>query len=220
MGLDITVYRILKEKPQKNDDDISRDYFRLIDDDGNYLNEFPEWTKQYEFTTTEQWYDWDKFKEETGIDINNMNWHGEAYTPEGCFMTVSPKDKEYPEWDGDTNTYEEYEKKLAEVEIKIDLEKVPLKDKEIKILYREEVGYQRKGLNTKFYQDYRDEKIGYFVWDLKELKRYKKDYCDKAHRYRYPNGKLSDTILYPKRDFQENIINTFIDGECCVTFSW
>lgn len=219
MGLDITVYKILKEKPKSNKKDFEHNYFSLIDNDGNYLNNFPEWTKQYEHTVTEKWYDWDKYKEETGIDINQMDWHGESYGEDGCFMTVAPKDKEYPEYHEGDN-WDEYQKKLDEVQIKIDLTKVPLKEKEIRVLYREEVGYQRKGLNSQFYQDYKDGKIGYFVWNLKELKRYKKDYCDKAYRYKYPNGQLADFMVYEKRDFQNNIINKFIEGECCVTFDW
>ena len=220
MGLDITVYRILKEKPEKNDEDFGPDYFRCIDDDGNYENNFPEWTKQYEHTVTEKWYDWDKYKEETGIDINQMDWHGESYGEDGCFMTVAPKDKEWPEWDSENESYDGYKKRLEEVAIKIDLEKVPLKEKEVKVIYKEEVGYQRKGLNSKFYQDYRDGKIGYFVWDLKELKRYKKDYCDAPYFYEYANGEKAKEKTYPKQNFQNNIINHFIDGECCVTFSW
>ena len=219
MGLDITVYKILKERPKKDNDGFELDYFKLIDDEGNYKNSFPEWTKQYEHIVTEKWYDWDKYKEETGIDINQMDWHGESYGKDGCFMTVAPKDKEYPEYHEGDN-WDEYQKKLNEVQIKIDLTKVPLKEKEIKVLYREEVGYQRKGLNSQFYKDYQDGKIGYYVWNKKELQRYKKDYCDKAYEYIYPSGEKSGQIIHPKLDFQRNIIDTFIEGECVTTFSW
>ena len=75
----------------------------------------------------------------------------------------------------------------------------------MKVLYTEEVGYQRKGLNGKFYDDYEEGKIGYYVWDKKELERYKQDYCD------------SDEA---KDNFQHNIIDKFVDGEYVARFSW
>jgi hypothetical protein len=216
MGLDVTVYRILKEPKDKNR------YFRLIDDEGNYKNNFPEWTKPLEHTVTEDWYDWDKFKEQTGIDLEQCDWHGESYGEDGAFMKVSPKGVELPQWNGgegwkDWDEFEEAENKIM---IKIDLNKVPLYKKEIKVVYIDEIGYQRKGLNGKFYEDYQDGKIGYFVWSLDELKRYKDEYCDEPYEYQYPNGKMSGEMVYPKDDFQKNIIDTFVEGECCVTFDW
>ena len=89
--------------------------------------------------------------------------------------------------------------------VNIDLNKVPTYNKTISIIGYEEVGYQRKGLNGIFYDDYEKHKIGYYVWSKKELERYKQDYCNSDDE---------------KKDFQENIINKFIEGECCVTFDW
>ena len=88
--------------------------------------------------------------------------------------------------------------------IKIDLDKVPIYSKSIKVLYWEEVGYQRKGFNNKFYSDYRAGKLGYFVWSKKELERYKQDYC----------------IDEEKEYFQKYVIDKFIDGKTCCIFSW
>lgn len=196
MGLDISVCKICKKKEAK----VEYHYFRMIDDDGNYKNDFPAWTNAFLDEVTEEWYDWEKFKEESGIDVYSMEWYGEEYSERGCFMTLKYKD--------------------SDKTIEIDLEKVPKKNKTIKVLFYNEVGYQRKGLNGKFYDDYEEGKIGYFVWNLKELKRYKKDYCDRQHRYIYPNGEKSNDIVTPKKDFQHNIIDTFVEGECVVTFSW
>lgn len=234
MGLDITVYKIVKGVPGEDFDEKDfaeyNEYFRLINDDGDYENNFPEWTKQYEHTVVEDWYDWEKYKEETGIDINDCQWLGESYSEEGCFMDVWPnscgKKPELEDFkldnsqDGHNYDFDAYDKYRKEHTVKIDLEKVPTKKKEIKVLYRDECGYQRKGLNDKFYEDYKNGKIGYFVWSLKELKRYKKDYCDKPYFYQYPNGKKTDTRIYPKRAFQEHVIDNFVEGECVVTFDW
>lgn len=216
MGLDICVKKITKTPKDKND------YFRLIDDNGDYnRKDFPEWTKSFEKEVTESWYDWKKYKEETGIDIDNCDWHGESYGEDGCFMEVSPKGVELPDWDEKKyKDWEEFEADRNKVIIKIDLKKVPTYEKKIKVLYYDEVGYQRKGLNAKFYDDYVNGKIGYFVWTKAELERYKQEYCDEPHEYIYPNGTKSGDIVYPKENFQRNIINNFTEGEDCVIFDW
>ena len=216
MGLDICVRKIIKIPKDKYD------YFRLIDDDGNYDRRgFPEWTKPFENEITENWYNWKKYKEETGIDIEECDWHGESYGPEGSFMTVSAKNAEVPEWDEKKyKSWEEYEDARNKVLIRIDLKKVPTYEKTIKVLYFEEVGYQRKGLNTNFYKDYKDGKIGYFVWSKAELEHYKQDYCDEPYEYIYPNGEKSGNMVYPKDNFQKNIIDNFTEGKDCVIFNW
>ena len=214
MGLDICVRKIVKEKTD--------DYMRLINDDGQYCNnEFPKWTREFEQEVVEDWYDWDKFKEESGIDINECDWHGEEYSERGCFMRVSPKGIELPKWDEKKyKDYEEFEAEENKIMITIDLEKVPTKKVAVKVLYYKEVGYQRKGLNSKFYNDYREEKIGYYVWTKDELNRYKEEYCDEPYEYTYPNGEKSGNIVNPKLNFQRNIIDSFTEGEDCVIFSW
>lgn len=217
MGLDICVRRLL-EKPKRKDD-----YFRLVnDEDGSFdYRDFPEWTKKFIRTKTETWCDWEAFKEQSGIDMNNMDWHGESYGEDGCFMTVSPKGVELPEWREDyPGGWEAFDADRDKIMIKIDLEKVPTKKVKIKVIYWEEVGYQRKGLNGKFYNDYDEGKIGYFVWTKAELERYKKDYCDEPYKYVYPNGEETDDMIYPKDNFQKNVINHFEEGKDCVIFSW
>ena len=173
MGLDISVYKITKEK--------TNNYFRLIDDNLNYDNDFPEWTKDYENEIVESFYDWDKYKEITGIDINNYDIGMISGGKDGYFKC--------------------YKKYNHNNEIIIKFADVPEKKVNIKVLYRNEVGYQRKGLNNQFYSDYCDGKIGYYVWDKAELKRYKTDYADNAEK------------------FQKNIIDNF-DETCVCTFDW
>lgn len=198
MGLDISVLRIQKKSEGQDS------YLSLVDDSGNYKNNFPGWTKAFEQDQTESWFDWQKYKVETGIDLDQCDWHGEEYSKRGCFMTVSPKGVECTD----------------ETRIEIDLKKVPTYKKALKVLFYSEVGYQRKGLNGKFYEDYKAGKIGYFVWTKAELERYKQDYCDEPYEYIYPNGKKSGKMVYPKDDFQKNIIDEFVEGKDCVTFDW
>lgn len=177
MGLDITVYRLKKLGDVKNENDS----FFTLDEDSN----FPDWTKEFISKREQDYYDWEKYKEESGIDVIALQWCGESYGDEGCFMYLTDKDDE-------------------EV-IKIDLEKVPSRKQIDNVIGREEVGYQRKGLNGNFYADYNANKIGYFVWTKSELERYKEDYCDTEES---------------KEDFQHSIIDKFEEGKDCVTFDW
>ena len=170
MGLDITVYKITKEE--------TKYYFSLIDDDLNYCNNFPEWTKEYETEIEETFDDWDEYKERTGIDV--YDYHISMIC--GDFMECYHKDDE-------SNV------------LKINFNDVKEKKVKIKVLYREEVGYQRKGFNTQFYNDYDDGKIGYFVWNKEELMRYKTDYANEPEA------------------FQGNIIDNF-EENCVCTFDW
>lgn len=212
MGLDITVYKIVPKNTKGRD---NFEYFSLIDDDGNYKNNFPEWTKKFERTKTESWYDWEKYKEDTGIDVKGCRWLGESYGEDGCLMKLwDSKFGEYPDIenfkigedkDGPIFDWETYDRLKEEHTITVDLEKVPTYKKKIKILWREEVGYQRKGFNKQFYDDYEEGKIGYYVWNKSDLERYKEDYC------------IDEEI---KEHFQKYVIDPFIDGQCCVTFSW
>lgn len=209
MGLDINVCRILKERPAGKN---NGHYFRMIDedgDDGSYSRRgFPDWTKQYEQEITETWFDWDKYKADTGFDIMDWNVHMERLGNDG-YMEVYPKSCVPPTYD--ENHPEEYDNFWDNLETKrIYYKDVPKKKVQVKVLFYEHVGYQRRGLNARFYEDYMDGKIGYFVWTKKELLRYVKDYCDKKTK---TNGG-------PKRQFKENIIDSFVEGQDVVTFSW
>ena len=159
---------------------------------------------------TEKWYDWEKFKLETGIDVKNSIWLSEEYGPDGSIMTIWPKDIHKPEIEefalGDGKyDWKAFDEKRSEHKIVVDLEKVPTYEKEIKVLYWEEVEYQRKGFNSRFCEDYRNHKIGYYVWNKSDLERYKEDYC---------------TDDESKEHFQKCVIDPFIEGGCCVTFNW
>lgn len=177
MGLDITVYRLKKLGEVKNEND----NFFTLDEDSN----FPDWTKEFISKREQYYYDWEKYKEESGIDVTALQWCGESYGEEGCFMYLKGKEDDK--------------------EIKIDLEKVPIRKQIDDVIGREEVGYQRYGLNHNFYADYGADKIGYFVWTKTELERYKENYCDSEES---------------KEHFQHNIIDKFEEGKDCVTFDW
>ena len=106
------------------------------------------------------------------------------------------------------------------VMVKLNTKNIPTFDKEEDVLYGTEVSYQRKGFNNKFYDDYDKGRIGYFVFTKAELERYKDEYCDEPYEYVYPNGEKSGEMIYPKDNFQKNIIDHFVEGEMFVTFDW
>lgn len=186
MGLDITVYRI--KKLGENFDKENDDFFTL-DEKSN----FPEWTKKFVTKLEQEHYDWDKFKEQTGIDIDTLEW---CYTDYGEDDIVSY----YTDADGN--------------DVVIKNSEIPTRKQMDDVIGIEEIGYQRKGLNSKFYEDYDNGKIGYFVWTKAELERYKQEYCDEKASY-YNGEEYS-----PRDNFQRNIINNFEEGKDCVTFDW
>lgn len=217
MGLDIYVQRIAK-KPTAD-----ADHFTMVDDNLEYTDRgFPAWTKKFETKRKHTYYDWNKYKEESGIDLEHCKWESSAYTEKGNFMYVYPEDKELPEYE-EGKDYDEIEKLRNEIIIKIDLDKVPTFDKEVVVIYYDDsIGYQRKGLNGKFYEDMR---AGTFapdgiVWTRAELEHVLNEYCDEPYEYVYPNGKKSGDIINPKENFKRNILDVFVEGKDCVLFSW
>jgi len=201
MGLDICVRRLTKQNKKDTD------YFSLADDNGNYNNQnFPEWTKPFEKKKMATFYDWDAYQEKTGIEVWNMVYDGQYVCENGAFMEVHPQGVELPKWTEDyEGGWDKYIQDVAAVKVVIDLATVPTVKKYIKVIYFDEVGYQRRGLNEKFYKDSQEGKIGYFVWTLAELERYKDEYC---------------TTQEDKDRFQSNIIDEFVEGQDCVIFSW
>ena len=212
MGLDIYVDKFLKQPIDEN-----TRFFKLTNKKGEWVeNNFPEWTNDFISNKTISFYDFEKYKEQTGIDVNDYCWVGEEYGSEGNFLFLWPKEYEYPNVSNfvlpdkdekgnvqhDWEAYDAYKKAHT---LAINFNDVPLKEVETKIIYTTEVGYQRKGLNKKFYDDYDEGKIFYYVWEKKELERYKQDYC---------------TTDDDKENFQRNIIDEFIDGETVARFSW
>lgn len=180
MGLDITVHRI--KKYDKEDDN----YFRL---DRN-REEYPLWVYDFESERESQYYDWKLWEKMNNIDISKMYHLCTEYSDKGNFLYLgkSPDDKY---WEGDC--------------LKIDLDTVPIYTKIDKVLGYDEIGYQRKGLNGKFYEDYKNGINKYFVFDKYTLERYKRDYCDTED---------------DKERFQENIIDVFEEGKDIVSFDW
>ena len=157
MGLDITVYKLTKKRQEE--------YFTLTNVHQQYdedVKSFPEWTKSIENTKDLEYYDWEKYQKETGLDINSCDFLYKIYDDTGAYMGVE-----------DSNG----------VEHKINLDKVPIIIVPTKILYHKEIGYQRKGFNGKFYADYESGKIGYYVWTKEELERYKRDYAEEPDKF-------------------------------------
>ena len=209
MGLDIYVQRL---KKQGTDDD---DFIQLTGKDGKAIDEVPEYAKKFISKRTVKYYDWNKFKEQTDIDINEYDWCSEGWDGKQYTMQVWPKcyERKYLEdyiigknENGDniydTDAYWAYTDAHM---LTIDMDTVPTYPVDVDVIYEEEAGYQRRGLNRKFYEDYEAEKIGYYVWTKEELERYKQDYCDTDE---------------DKQNFQKNVIDKFIDGETCAEFSW
>ena len=215
MGLDIMVYKIRKTAPKNK----SKEYFRLIDNDGHYKNDFPKWTKAFEKTKTETWFDFAKYKEQTGIDTDQLYVWEEYYGGlDNGYIMFYPKEigDEEPDKDAPQDEVDKWIDKVEANLIKVMVKDVPTKKVKIKVLYREEIGYQRKGLNAKFYEEHKDACGDYIAWTKEELEHVLDVGCDEDHKSDYDRH----YICTPKADFKENIIDPFVEGECCVWFNW
>lgn len=195
MGLDITVCRLRKAKD--NFKETEDHYFQLFDDEGNYENHgLPSWTKKFETTVQTQLFDWKTFGKQKHLDINALKFTGMGYEGDKCIIRAK-NDK------GEKFIF--------------DTDEIPLMTKNVQILAFDEVGYQRRGMNSKFFEDMDAGKLNEFVWTLAELQRYKDIYCDDDSDEVHPLTK-KHFVRSPKTDFQKNIIDKFQEGKDCVVF--
>ena len=88
MGLDISVYKLIKLN-DKNES--SYDFFRMTDQNGNRIKDFPEWTRELETDYEQEYYDWDKYREQTGIDVMKLHWKMESYEENGTYYECFTK---------------------------------------------------------------------------------------------------------------------------------
>lgn len=194
MGLDITVERFVTEPV---DEDQYYKLWKMNNNGGIELDnfDFPEWVLANKSTKKFTINDWAKYKEQTGHDVLN----------DYCMRMMGPVCK------GETEDDEKYgyvlganKEGIEPKQLIICADDIPQYEAELPVVYYDELGYQRKGLNGQFYQDYEDGKIGYFVWTKAELERYLEDYVE-ADRKEY---------------FKEHIVDVFEDGKDVCTFDW
>lgn len=191
MGLDISVYRLGHKS-----DFVKYDTFNItsLSDDGkslsNHKDIYPEWALSLSENIIEEYYDFEKYKELAGIDIlNDYEWcmTGPLYSNKDIFGHV-------------------FRNKETKTEIEVPSDDIPIKKVEVEVVYFDanERGYMRKGLNSKFYDDYEAGICKYFVWDRIELLRILDEYV----------------IEERKEEFKRNIIDNFEEGKDVVTFDW
>lgn len=194
MGLDISVERFVTEPVDEDQ------YYKLwkMNNNGDIeLNnfDFPEWVLAKKSTKKFIINDWAKYKEQTGHDVLN----------DYSMRMLGPVGK------GETEDDEKYgyvlganKEGIEPKQLIICADDIPQYETELPVVYYTEVGYQRKGLNGQFYQDYEDGKIGYFVWTKAELERYLDDYVEPDR----------------KEYFKANIVDVFEDGKDVCSFDW
>jgi len=76
-----------------------------------------------------------------------------------------------------------------------------------KVIYFQQEGYQRKGMNSKFYSDFENDKL-YF--DLESLRK----------AYNYLEADRINSLKELQQNFQENFIDNFIEGKSIFQVSW
>ncbi|RFP64294.1 hypothetical protein D0N36_14635 [Hymenobacter lapidiphilus] len=74
-------------------------------------------------------------------------------------------------------------------------------------IYFQDKGYQRKGMNSAFYQDFQNDKL-YF--DLASVKK----------AYAYLKADHISTLEQLQQNFRQNFIDNFVEGESLFFASW
>lgn len=190
MGLDISVYR--PKKLTGSPDSVDTEDFWIIEDDTE-LSIF----KDFFFEKEIEFYDFEEPMKNMGYDLKDFYNGGMEFGPDATFDLVH-----------------------REEGFKITLVNPPtIKIKKTGFIY-EEVGYQRKGANKKFYED--------GMWDSPCITDSKtlNEHWEKYFSYQTPDSKggwgsvveysLEDEEM--RRGFKENIIDKFVEGETFVIY--
>lgn len=158
----ISLYKIinLDDRPINSEYD---DFVRLIDNitDYNFADYgFPAWVKRFYTPYKDELYDWEKYKEQTGINVPSLE----------CVALYGNSDmKPVADFIDKENN-----------KVTIELDNVPLYYKDITILCYNQLAYQEIEFNDKFLEYYETVKkieSGFYVWTKKELEQYKNEYC-------------------------------------------
>ena len=158
----ISLYKVINwdDRPINSDYD---NFVRLIDNvtDYNFADYgFPEWVKKFYTPYKDELYDWEKYKEQTGIDVSSLE----------CVALYGNSDmKPIADFIDNENN-----------KVTIELDNVPLYYKDITILCYNQLAYQEIEFNDKFLENYEAEKkieSGIYLWTKKDLEQYKNEYC-------------------------------------------
>ena len=151
---------------------------------------FPEWTKEFQAVRyVDNKLDFDNYKEETGVDLSNI-------APLKCYI------------DQDKHSHVVYN--VEQEPVDIDMYYFPRKSVTETVIYYTEVGYQRRGVNKRFYDDCRLGIVKSMIWTKAELEDFMEKYCDDTEYY--------DGPITNRENFKKNIVDNFEEGKCAVTF--
>lgn len=200
MGLDITVSRLGKRADLKSGKIYSFSMYK-IDDTNNVVFDdggFPKWTLNLVEYSDVEFYDFEKYRIMTGIDVNDYTLCAEGP------VDLNKNDLSFDDDEAPCGMVIKHKETGARLAIAFDT--LPTMVRNVPLIYYVDVegGYQRKGLNAQFYKDYDAGICKYFVWDREELERIYDEYVDEAARDYY----------------KEHILGKFVEGECVVTFDW
>lgn len=158
----ISLYKVINWDDRAINSDYDN-FVRLIDNvtDYNFADYgFPEWVKKFYTPYKDELYDWEKYKEQTGIDVSSLE----------CVALYGNSDmKPIADFIDNENN-----------KVTIELDNVPLYYKDITILCYNQLAYQEIDFNNKFLENYEAEKkieSGIYVWTKKDLEQYKNEYC-------------------------------------------
>lgn len=224
MGLDITLYRF-KDKVNKGEKR-SNYYEHVLEKDEIEGLKKAGLTK-YIKRKVNSYFDFEKF----GITDEKYEWASTCYNGDAVFKFIDKSHELYPIYKKihQNPKYVPSEKEMSLLEkygyepdkgytiggflyyetplyVEFYGKDIPIKKVTDKVIRGNEIGYQRKGLNRRFYDEWKDEQ--YLVIDKERI------------QYIYDNCCIEDSDYDYKEHFKSEILDNFVEGETFCTFSW
>lgn len=154
MCLNVCVYRLKKASEKMKEEEC---FIRMYDEKNDCYDGlgFPFWARGLETDYEQEFYDWDEYKERTGIDVRKSEFIGESSDGKEWLMQIMTDGKE----------------------ISIDMNDVKTIKKPIRIIGYQQISAQSGLFNEKLYDDLEDGSIGRYMWREEKLKEFMEKYC-------------------------------------------
>ena len=155
MALVVYVYKLKKATKKMMEDE---NFIRMYDEKNDCYDGlgFPFWARALETDYVQEFYDWDEYKERTGIDVKACEFIGESYGEDGWTMTVKSKNGQ---------------------NITIDMNEVNTIKKPIRVIGYQQMSQQSGLFKENLYDDLENGNIGRYMWRTESLCYFMEKYC-------------------------------------------
>jgi hypothetical protein len=179
---------------KKEDAENQNNYYKLIDKKGKPLENTPEWVKPLLGKEEQPYYDWDEYRERTGIDV----FSEKIINQEGMDSEL-------------VTTFERTDENGEH--IKVAMTDVNTINKMVDTVYYNVVFEADYLVGKKADEDHNMGRLGDLIWDLETLEGFRSAYCEMPYKERDYWGKLTGRTINQMVDFKLMVCNRFKEGE-------